>query len=131
MSKAMESKDYAAVVASADKIINGVDKAAAGDLVSAGTMLNTVVTFKQQAGELDAQEAVELFNKAITALTAAKSKSDYDATVALYKESGVDVEAIAAALPEAAASFQASLEAAEEEGEAEEGEYEGEEGEEE
>lgn len=126
MTKALEAKDYAKVVEGANTIINGTDKAAAGDLVSAGTMLNSVVSLKQADGQLDNQEAIDLLNKAVTALNSAKAKSDYDATVATFKAANVDVEAIAAQLPNAVATFQAAIDAAAQQAEATEGEAEGE-----
>lgn len=130
MNKAVETKDYATIVTNATTIINGIDKAAAGDLVSAGTMLNTVVTLKQQDGSLNPQEAIDLYNQASKALEAAKSKSDYNATVATFKGAGVDVEALAASIPNAVASFQAVIDAQTQQAEAatEEAEGEAEEG---
>ena len=129
MNKAAEAKDYATIVTNANTILNGIDKAAAGDLVCAGTMLNTVVTLKQQEGSLDPQEAINLFNQVSKALEAAKSKSDYDATVATFKGAGVDVEALAASIPNAIASYQAVLDADAQQAEAEaEGEGDAEEG---
>ena len=128
MNKAAEAKDYATIVTNANTILNGIDKAAAGDLVCAGTMLNTVVTLKQQEGSLQPQEAIDLFNQVSKALEAAKSKSDYDATVATFKGAGVDVEALAASIPNAIASFQAAIDAQAQQAEAAEGEGEAEEG---
>ena len=125
MNKAAEAKDYATIVTNANTILNGIDKAAAGDLVCAGTMLNTVVTLKQQEGSLDPQEAINLFNQVSKALEAAKSKSDYDATVATFKGAGVDVEALAASIPNAIASYQAVLDADAQQAEATEAEGEG------
>ena len=111
MTEALKSNDYATVINNANTIISGTDKAAAGDLVCAATMLNSVVTLKQQAGSLDPQEAIDLFNKASKALADAKSKSDYNATVETFKAAGTDVEALAASFPNAIASFQAIVDA--------------------
>lgn len=134
INSALDTKDFATVIDNANKIISGTEQAAAADLVCAGTALNSVVSLKQEAGEIEAQEAIDLLNKVSAAFEAAKSKSDYNAALATSKAAGVDVEALAATIPASVASFQAAIDAAQaeateaevEEGEATEGEAEGE-----
>lgn len=122
INSALDSKDFATVIDNANKIINGTEQAAAADLVCAGTALNSVVVSKQEAGEIEAQEAIDLLNKVSAAFEAAKSKSDYNAALATSKAAGVDVEALATAIPATVASFQATIDAATQQAEATEGE---------
>lgn len=127
---AVQAKDYPTVVSNATTILNNIDKAAAGDLVSAGLAFSGVVNQKQQDGAIDPQEAIDLYTNAQKCLEAAKTKSDYAATVEVYKAQGNDPDAFLASIPNAVASFQAVIDAQTQQAEAatEEAEGEAEEG---
>ena len=130
MANAVKAKDYPTVVSNASVILNNIDKATAGDLVTAGLAFSGVVNQKQQDGALDPQEAIDLYNNAQKCLEAAKTKRDYAATVEVYKAQGNDPDAFLASIPNAVASFQAVIDAQAQQAEALEGEGDAEEAEE-
>jgi hypothetical protein len=123
MTAAVSAKDYAKLLSTGNTILTGKDKATAADLVSAGLLLSTAVAQQQQAGQVDAQNAIDLYTKASELFTAGKSKSDYQKVVDAFKAKGQDIEALANNLPQAITAFKNAIEAqAQQAAAAEEGE---------